>query len=63
MLQVLLQIFRAEGVDGLYRGCSAQIFTAVCKSGILLTTKEKIVAFALGLVMLFRRKEQRRIVS
>ena len=53
---MLLDIFRAEGVEGLYRGCSAQIFTAVSKSGIMLTTKEKIAAFALQLLLLTRRR-------
>ena len=39
-VRVLLELFQKEGVEGLYRGCAAQIFTAVTKSGILLTTKE-----------------------
>jgi adenine nucleotide transporter 17 len=55
MLQVLRRIFREEGLGGLYRGCSAQILTAVGKSGILLTTKEKIAAFTLGLLLALRR--------
>ena len=37
---------------GLYRGCATQIFTAVTKSGILLTTKEQLAAFAMGIVLL-----------
>ena len=53
---MLLQIFREDGIEGLYRGCGAQIFTGVCKSGILLTTKEKIAAFALGLLVLLGKK-------
>ena len=54
--EVLLTIFREEGLEGLYRGCYAQIFTGVCKSGILLTTKEKIAAFALGLLVMLGKK-------
>ena len=61
MVQVLLDIVRNEGFEGLYRGCSAQIFTAVCKSGILLTMKEKIAAFALALLITFRRTKRSRI--
>ena len=59
--EVLLKIWREEGIEGLYRGCGAQIFTAVCKSGILLTTKEKIAAFALGLLLLMRKRHSKAI--
>ena len=55
-LEVLLAIFKDEGLEGLYRGCGAQIFTAVSKAGILLTTKEKIAAFALGLLAVFGKR-------
>lgn len=58
-VQVLLAILRTEGVEGLYRGCSAQIFTAVSKSGILLTTKEKIAAFAMSLLIVLGRRQER----
>lgn len=59
--EVLLKIWKEEGIEGLYRGCGAQIFTAVCKSGILLTTKEKIAAFALGLLLLMRKRHSKAI--
>ena len=58
MLQVLIDIVRNEGVEGLFRGCSAQIFTAVFKSGILLTTKEKIARFAMLLLMVLGRRKK-----
>ena len=48
---VFADILRSEGVPGLFRGCSAQIFTAVSKSGILLAAKERLAAFALLLMM------------
>ena len=63
MVHVLLNILRTEGLEGLYRGCSAQIFTAVSKSGILLTTKEKIASFALALLVAFGRAKQSRLTS
>ena len=56
MARVLLDIWGAEGLRGLYRGCEAQIFTAVSKSGILLTTKEQLARFALGLVLMLRKR-------
>jgi adenine nucleotide transporter 17 len=56
MALTLARLLREEGFAGLYRGCGAQIFTAVSKSGIMLTTKEQLAAFALGLVLLLRRK-------
>ena len=58
MLQVLIDIVRNEGVEGLFRGCSAKIFTAVFKSGILLTTKEKIARFAMVLLMVLGRRKK-----
>ena len=59
MAAVLLTIFREEGVAGLYRGFATQIFTAVSKSGVLLTAKEQLAAFALGLVLILRRRHAR----
>lgn len=52
LVQVLLDVLEREGPMGLYRGCATQIFTAVTKSGILLTTKEQLAAFAMGIVLL-----------
>ena len=63
MLQVLLSIWQAEGLDGLFRGCSAQIFTAVCKSGVLLTTKERIATFALGVLVLCGRRPRQQLAA
>ena len=51
MASVLLEILRSEGVGGLYRGCDAQIFTAVSKSGLLLGSKEQIAAYSAMLVL------------
>lgn len=59
MARVLLDVYAQEGFEGLYRGCAAQIFTAVTKSGILLTAKERIAAFAMALLLLFRHKRVR----
>ena len=59
MAAVLLTIFREEGMAGLYRGFATQIFTAVSKSGVLLTGKEQLAAFALGLVLMLRRRHAR----
>ena len=50
MRAVLLQIWRREGVHGLFRGCSAQILSAVAKSGLLLTSKERLAAFTVLLL-------------
>ena len=54
LVQVLIDVIEREGAAGLYRGCATQIFTAVTKSGILLTTKEQLAAFAMGLVLLLK---------
>ena len=56
MAGTLREIYEAEGLAGLYRGVEAQCFTAVSKSGVLLTTKEQLARFALGLVLYFRRR-------
>lgn len=63
MAQVLLDILREEGIVGWYRGIGAQCITAVGKSGILLTTKEKIAAFAMGLLVLLGRRNQKRLAG
>ena len=55
-VRVLLDVLEQEGVGGLYRGCAAQIFTAVTKSGILLSVKEQLAAFAMSLVLLLSRR-------
>jgi len=55
MVEVIHEIWRREGLSGLYRGCDAQIFTAVTKSGILLTAKEKLFEYALLLATLFSK--------
>lgn len=51
MSEIFLEIWQSEGLSGLYRGCYAQIFTAVSKSGILLTVKERLAALALLLLL------------
>ena len=61
ILSVLRDVVEHEGIGGLYRGCSAQIFTAITKTGILLTTKEKIAAFAMAIVLLFDRKRRKKL--
>ena len=61
ILSVLRDVIEHEGIGGLYRGCSAQIFTAITKTGILLTTKEKIAAFAMAIVLLFDRKRRKKL--
>ena len=38
--------------------CATQIFTAVAKSGILISTKERLAAFAMGLVLLLQQKRR-----
>lgn len=53
---VLLQIWREQGLAGLFVGCEAQIFTAVAKSGILLTCKEQLVRYTVALVLAFSRR-------
>ena len=63
MLRVLLDIVEQEGVGGLYAGCAAQIFTAVTKSGILLTTKEQLAAFAMRLVLMLQRGRRQRLAA
>jgi len=55
MAETLVAIWQREGLPGLFRGCSAQIFTAVAKSGILLTCKERLAAFALLILMRDKR--------
>ena len=51
MAETFVDIWRREGTPGLFRGCSAQIFTAVSKSGIQLASKERLAAFALLILM------------
>ena len=63
LIRVLLDVIEQEGVAGLYRGCAAQIFTAVTKSGILLTTKEQLAAFAMTLVLMVRGRQAARLSS
>ena len=63
ILRVLLDIVEQEGVGGLYAGCAAQIFTAVTKSGILLTTKEQLAAFAMRLVLVLQRGRRQRLAA
>ena len=63
MANVLVRIARDEGLGGLYRGVYAQIFTAVSKSGLLLTTKEQVAVFAMSLVLLVRRRKSRKSLS
>eukprot|EP00966_Prymnesium_polylepis_P271634 6275666-Prymnesium_polylepis.1 len=58
MVEVLTDIWRTEGFAGLYRGCDAQIFTAVTKSGILLTAKEKLFQYAVLLISLFNKRQR-----
>ena len=53
-----MRIVRTEGAAGLYRGCGAQIATAVSKSGILLMTKEQLARYALGLILLLRSQRR-----
>jgi len=40
---------------GLYRGCNAQIGTAVTKSGILLATKEQLFRYTMLLILMTSR--------
>jgi hypothetical protein len=51
MAETFVNIWRREGAEGLFRGCSAQIFTAVSKSGIQLAGKEQLAGFALLILM------------
>ena len=59
MGELLVHIFQTEGIEGLYRGCGAQIFTAISKSGVMLTAKEKIAAFAMALLLVLGLKKPR----
>ena len=45
-----------DTASGLFVGCEAQIFTAVAKSGILLTCKEQLVRYTVALVLAFSRR-------
>ena len=56
--KTLAHVVREEGVVGLYRGFYAQIFSAVAKSGILLTTKEQLFRFAMGLILVLGRRRR-----
>ena len=58
MWKVLAQIVREEGLLGLYRGCNAQVFSAVAKSGILLTAKEKLFRFAMGIILVLSQRRK-----
>lgn len=53
---LLREIWAAEGVGGLYLGCSAQLLTTVLKAGLLLMGKEKALALARALL---RRRAHR----
>ena len=57
--QIVRQIVKAEGPEGLYRGCSAQIGTAVLKSGILLASKEQLVRYTMSLILMASRRDKR----
>ena len=63
MAQTLLKIIRTEGAAGLYRGCGAQIATAVSKSGILLMSKEQLARYALALILLLRSHRSRSLAQ
>jgi hypothetical protein len=58
-VEILLKIWREEGLNGLYTGCGAQIFTAICKSGILLAAKEKISAAAIALLIVMGHRQRK----
>lgn len=61
--KTLAHVVREEGVEGLYRGFYAQIFSAVAKSGILLTTKEQLFRFAMGLILVLGRRRRRMLAA
>jgi len=63
ILDVLIGIWRTEGLAGLFRGCEAQIFTAVTKAGILLTAKEKLFQYAIVLVMVLGKASNRKALT
>ena len=63
MAQTLLKIIRTEGAAGLYRGCGAQIATAVSKSGILLMSKEQLARYALALILLLRSHKRSKMIA
>jgi len=53
--EVLVSILRESGISGLYRGCDAQIFSAVTKSGIQLMSKEQLLRYILATLALLSR--------
>jgi hypothetical protein len=56
--QIARQILAQEGAAGLYRGCQAQIGTAVTKSGILLATKEQLFRYTMLLILMSRGRHK-----
>lgn len=46
-----------------YRGCSAQIGTAVTKSGILLASKEQLVRYTMLLILTASRRHKQSAVA
>ncbi|CAM9705859.1 unnamed protein product [Discosporangium mesarthrocarpum] len=42
MWQVIVDIFRGEGLAGFYRGCSAQLLHTTLKSALLVSTRERL---------------------
>ncbi|CAM9626278.1 unnamed protein product [Ectocarpus sp. 6 AP-2014] len=52
MATVLVDIFRREGIGGLYAGCGAQLLHTILKSALLLATKEQIARAAASAVFL-----------
>jgi hypothetical protein len=58
MVGTLLEIWRERGLEGLYAGLAAQIFTAVSKGGIMLASKEQVATYALWLLLLLRRPQR-----
>ena len=50
--------FEPRFAAGLYRGCQAQIGTAVTKSGILLATKEQLFRYTMLLILMSRGRHK-----
>ncbi|CAM9380258.1 unnamed protein product [Laminaria digitata] len=49
---VIVDIFRREGIGGLYAGCGAQLLHTILKSALLLATKEQLARAAASAVLL-----------
>ncbi|TMW60043.1 hypothetical protein Poli38472_000085 [Pythium oligandrum] len=55
MVEVLRNIAEVEGMPGLFKGCSTQLFNTVLKSALLLMTKEQIYKYTMRLLYALRR--------